>query len=97
MERIVNASQNLTLLMIRQRDVLNQTFQKYVYDCNDLFQDFNRLPLKEGEKYEEHVLPSTSVLSSVRNTMSVQDSAKVKEKEKKHLGKEGMGSKNVGL
>ena len=27
MKRIVNASQNLTLLMIKHRDVLNETFQ----------------------------------------------------------------------
>ena len=46
MKRIMNASQNLTLLMIKQRDVLNQNFQKYAYVCNELFQDVNMLPLK---------------------------------------------------
>ena len=29
MKRIVNASHNLTMLMIKHRDVLNQTFKKY--------------------------------------------------------------------
>ena len=37
MKRIVNASQNLKLLMIKQRDVLNHIFHKDVYACNDLF------------------------------------------------------------
>ena len=46
MKRIVNESQNLILLMIKQRDVLNKNFQKYVYACNELFQGSNRLPLK---------------------------------------------------
>ena len=50
MKRIVNTSRNLTFLMIKQRDVLNQTFQKDDYASNELFQDFNRLLLKEGEK-----------------------------------------------
>ena len=61
MKRIVNASQNLTLLMIKHIDVLNQTFQKDAsneqvdfievdYACNDMFQDYNRLPLKGGEQ-----------------------------------------------
>ena len=49
MKRIVNECHNLTFLMIKQRDVLNQTFQKYAYACNEFFQDVNRLPLKEGE------------------------------------------------
>ena len=51
MRRIMNASQNLTLLMIKQRDVLNQTFQKDAYACNELFHDVNGFPLKEGEKH----------------------------------------------
>ena len=37
MKRILNASQNLTLLMIKQRDVLNHTFHKDSCACNDLF------------------------------------------------------------
>ena len=48
MKRIENASQNLTLLMIKNRDALNQTFQKYAlkeqvdlievdYSCNEMF------------------------------------------------------------
>ena len=48
MKRIVNARQNLTLLMIKHRDVLNQNFQKYAsnekvdftkvsYACNEIF------------------------------------------------------------
>ena len=56
-KRIVNASQNLTLLMIKNREVLNETFQKdaskekvdfieVAYACNDMFQDSNRFPLK---------------------------------------------------
>ena len=48
MKRIVNASRNFTLLTIKHRDVLNQTFQKdasneqfdfikVAYACNDMF------------------------------------------------------------
>ena len=48
----MNASQNLTLLMIKHRDVLNQAFQKGAlnekvdfievdYACNEMFQDSN--------------------------------------------------------
>ena len=40
---------------------------------------------------------STVVLRGVGNKMSVQESEKIKEKVTKQLGKEGMGSKNVGL
>ena len=61
MKRIVDASQNLTLLMIKHRDVLNQTFQKdasneqfdfikVYYACNEMFQDSNKFPLKGGNK-----------------------------------------------
>ena len=46
MKRIVNTSQKLTLLMIKQRYVLNQNFQKYAYVCNEFFQDVNKLSLK---------------------------------------------------
>lgn len=37
MKRIVNVSQNLTLLMIKQRYVLNDTCHNYSYACNELF------------------------------------------------------------
>ena len=80
MKRIVNASQNLTLLMIKQREVLNQTFQKDACACNEMFQDSNKLPLKGGKKYAKYLQQSTSVLSSVGNKMPVQERAKVKEK-----------------
>ena len=108
MKGIVNASQNLTLLMIKHRDVLDQAFKKYAsneqfdfikfsYACNEMFQDSNRLPLKGGEQDVKHLQQSSSVLSSVGNKMPVQESAKVKEKSTKKLEKEGMGSKNYGF
>ena len=61
MKIIVNASQNLTLLMIKHEDVLNETFKKdasnekfnvidVAYACNKIFKDSNRLPLKEGKQ-----------------------------------------------
>ena len=53
--------------------------------------------MKEGEQDEKHLQQSIVVLSSVGNKTSVQESAKVKEKATKQLGKEGMGSTNVGL
>ena len=65
MKRIVNASNNLTLLMIKQRDVLNQTFQKYAYAFNEMFQDSIRFPLKGGEQDVKHLQQSTLVLSTV--------------------------------
>ena len=80
MKRIMNASQNFTLLMMKQRDVSNQKFQKNSYACNEMFQYSNRLPLKEGEKDVKHLQQPTSVTSSVGNKMSMQKSAKVKEK-----------------
>ena len=66
MKRIVNSSQNLTLLMIKHRDVLNQTFQKDASNeqvdfikvtcaCNDMFQDSNRFPFKGGEHDVKHL------------------------------------------
>ena len=55
MKRIVNASHNLTLLMIKHRDVLNQTFQKDVNACNEMFQDFDRFPLKGGKQDVKHL------------------------------------------
>ena len=82
MKRIVNASQNLILLTIKQTYVLNQNFKKDSYACNEMFQDSKRFPLKGGEKYVKHLQHSTSVLSNVRNKMLVQESAKVKEKVK---------------
>ena len=105
MKRIVNASQNLTLLMIKHRDVLNQTFQKDAsneqvdfinvdYSCNEMFQDSSRFPLKGGEKDVKHLQQSTSVLSSVGNKISMKESANVKERVTKQLEKEGMGSTN---
>jgi len=51
MKRLVNASQNLTLLMIKQRYVLNHTLHKDAYICSELFQNDIMLPLKEGEKH----------------------------------------------
>ena len=80
MKRPVNASQNLRLLIIKQRDVLNHTFHKDAYICNELFQNDNRLPLKKGEK---HLQQPTLVLSGVENKVSMQEVAKVKEKRKK--------------
>ena len=74
---------------------MNHTFCKDSYACNELFRDVNRLPLKEGEKDEKHLQQSTLVLSSVGNKMSVQESAKVKEKATKQLGKKDMGSTNA--
>ena len=70
---IVNASQNLTLLMIKHKDVLNETFQKYAsnkkvnfikfsYACNEMFHDSNRLPLKGGKQDVKYLQQSTSVL-----------------------------------
>ena len=41
---------------------MNKFFQIDAYACNDLFQDVNRLPLKEGEKDVKHLQQSTSVL-----------------------------------
>ena len=78
-KRIVNASQNLTLLMIKHRDVLNDTFQKDAsneqvdfievsYDFNYMFRESNRFPLKG---YVKHLHQSTSVLSSVGNKILV--------------------------
>ena len=81
--------------MIKQRDVLNQNFQKDSYSCNEMFRDSNRFPLKGGEQDVKHLQQSTSVLSSVGNKMLMQESAKVKEKATKHLEKEGMGSTNA--
>ena len=108
MKLIMNASHNLTLLMIKHRDVLNQTFQKYAlneqvdfikvsYACNEMFQESNRFPLKGGEEYVKHLQQSTSVLSSVGNKILVQESEKVKEKATKQLEKGGMGSTNACL
>lgn len=76
----MNASQNLTLLMIKQRDVLNHTFHKDTYICNELFHNDNKFPLKQGEK---HLQQQTLVLSGVENKVSVQEVAKVKEKRTK--------------
>ena len=80
--------------MIKQRDVLHYNFQTNADICNELFQIDNRLSLKEGEK---HLQQSTLVLRSVGNKMPVQESAKVKEKVTKKLGKEGMGSTSASL
>ena len=103
MKRIVNASQNLTLLMIKHRDVLNQTFQKYAsnehldfinvsYACNEMFYDSIKLPWKGGKQDVKNFQQSTSVLSSVGNRMPVQESAKVKEKVPNKFDKEGIVS-----
>ena len=46
MKRLVNASQNLILLTIKQRDVLNHIFHKDAYICNELFQNDNMFPLE---------------------------------------------------
>lgn len=51
MKRLVNASRNLTLSMIKQRDVLNHTFHKDAYIFNELFQNDNRFPLKQDKKH----------------------------------------------
>ena len=61
MKRIVNASQNLALLMFNHSDVLNDTFQKDASNeqddfikvanvCNKMFQGSNMLPLKRGKQ-----------------------------------------------
>ena len=89
--------------MIKHRDVLNETFQKYAqneqvdfievsYDCNNMFKDSNRLHLKGGKQDVKYLQQSTSVLSNVGNNMLVQESAKVKEKAPKQFDKEGIGS-----
>ena len=103
MKKIVNASQNLTLLMIKHRDVLNETFQKdtsneqvdfieFSYACNNMFQDSNKLPLKGGKQDVKDLQPSTLMLSSVGNKMSMQEREKVKEKVPNKFDKEGIGS-----
>ena len=82
MKGIVNASQILTLLIIKHRDVLNDTFQKDAsneqvdfievsYAFNEMFQDSNMLPLKGGKHDVKHLQQSTSVLNSVGNKMPV--------------------------
>ena len=50
MKRLVNASQNLTLMMIKQREVLHNPFQTNDDVCNELFQLEIRLCLKEDDK-----------------------------------------------
>ena len=78
--------------MIKQRDFLNQTFQKDTYARNEMFQDSVRLPLKGGEHDVKHLQQSTSVLSSVGNKMPVQERENVKEKAPNQFDKEGIGS-----
>ena len=93
MKRIVNARQKISL-MFKHNDVLNETFQEDASNeqedfievanvSNKMFQGSNMLPLKRGKQDEKGLQQSTSVLNSDGNKMSVQESAKVKEKAQK--------------
>ena len=81
----------MTFLMIKHTNDLNQTFQidasneqgdfiKVAYACNEMIQDSNMLNFKGCEQNVTDLQQSTSVLSSVGNKMSLQESEKVKEK-----------------
>ena len=50
MKRFVNASQNLTLMMIKKREFLHNPFQTNANVCNELFQFESRLSLKKDDK-----------------------------------------------
>ena len=90
MKRLVNESQNLTLMIIKQRKVLHNPFQTNVDICNDLFQFESRLSLKEDDKQLQQ---STLVLNGTENKVSEQEVEKVQERAKK-LDKEGTRFRN---
>ena len=77
MKRLVNASQNLTLMMIKQREVLHNPFHANIDVYNELFQFESMLSLKEDDK---QLQKSTLVLNGAKNKVSVQEVAKVKER-----------------
>lgn len=102
MKRIMNASQNFTLLMFKHRDAVNQAFQgdasneqfdfiEVANDCNKFFQGSNMLPPKRGKQDEEKLQQHTSLLNSDVNKIPMLKSAKVKEKVPKEFEKEGIG------
>lgn len=103
MKKIVNASQNFSLLMFKHQDVVNEAFQgnasKEKYDfieadngCDKLFQGFNMLSPKRSKQDEEKLQQHTSLLNSVGNKMSVLKSAKIKEKVPNKFYLVGIGS-----
>ena len=50
MKRLVNASQNLTLMMIKKREFLHNYFHANTNVCNELFKFESRFSLKEDGK-----------------------------------------------
>ena len=77
MKRLVNASQKLTLMMIKQREVLHNPFHANNDVYNDLFQFESRLSLKEDDKKLQQ---STLVSNGAENKVLVKEVAKVKER-----------------
>ena len=50
MKRLVNASQNLTLMLIKQREFVHNPFHVYADVNNELFQSESGLSLNEDDK-----------------------------------------------
>lgn len=75
LKRLVNASQNLTLLMVKQQDFVQFPFHIIANINDDMFQFDNSLPLKEDDR-RLHKIPL--VLIGAENEVLVQDSMRRK-------------------
>ena len=74
MKRLVNASQKLTLMMIKQREVVYNPFHLNSDVNNELFQSERKLSLKEDDKKLQQ---SSLVTISAENKVLVQEGAKL--------------------
>lgn len=104
-KRIVNASQNFAFLMIKHEDVEeSKAFQGYESSlksdfidvsnsCDKMFQESNMLPPKIGKQNEVNSQQRASLLNTGVNKMSMLESTKDKNKMKRKITKEGIGSK----
>lgn len=85
LKRLVNASQNLTLLMVKQQDFVQFHFHIIADINDDMFKSDNSSSLKEDDK-RLHKVPLVSI--DAENEVSVQSSVRFHEKER-HATKDG--------
>jgi len=105
MKRIVNASQNFAILMIKHEDVeeskafqgyessLKSDFIEVSNSCDKMFQESNKLPPKRGKQNEVNLQQDASLLNIGVNKMLVLKHAEVKNKMQDLFDKANIGPK----